>query len=68
MVCFAAMASKEDVARDMLRLHGEWAAMEVGFEADAALRRGDLELQAYWKEIRRIILRLQGPDEGKAKH
>ena len=48
-------------ANVLIREHGEDAALEAAKLADAMLAKGDLEGQAVWKRILKVVEEIQRP-------
>ena len=57
-------------ASEMIKLHGEDAAVRAAMRADALLERGDLDGAAIWKRVVRAIgeLTLTAPPSESARH
>ncbi len=51
-------------ANVLIRQHGEDAAIEAAMRADAMLEKGDLEGQAVWKRIVRVVEEIQQTELG----
>ena len=49
-------------ANELIREHGEDAALEAAMRADAMLEKGDLEGQVVWKRIVRAVEEIQRTD------
>lgn len=41
----------QDTARDLLRKHGDQAAIHAAMEADACMGRGDMEQAYSWRRV-----------------